>query len=256
MTHPGEDDLVLYHYGETPETSAIAGHLRDCQACANAYDRLRLVLAAVSEADAPEPAADYGARLFERLRPRLAAQAVDAAVTDAAERRVARVLPFARRLRPLLALAATVVVAFMLGRYTREPEVVTVPGPVRERVLLIAVGDHLDRSQMVLAELVHAGGNGEVDIRSERDWAQDLVSANRLYRQAAVRAGERGVASVLDDLERVLVEIATSPDSVSSARLAELSERIESQGILFKLRVLGAQVRDRERAMVRAASRS
>ncbi len=256
MTHVGEDDLVLYHYGETPEASAIAGHLRECGDCACAYDRLRLVLAAVSEADAPEPAADYGSHLYERLRPRLAALADADASAAVAERRLARVLPFARRLRPLLALAATVVVAFMLGRYTREPEVVTVAGPVRERVLLIAVGDHLDRSQMVLAELVHAGGNGNVDISAERDWAQDLVSANRLYRQAAVRAGERQVASVLDDLERMLVLVATSPDSVSSARLDELRERIESQGILFKVRVLGAQVRDRERAMVRAASRS
>jgi hypothetical protein len=256
MTHVEADDLVLYHYGEAPAASAIAGHLRECADCASAYDRLRLVLAAVSEADVPEPDADYGRHLYERLQPRLAARADGDADAAAAERRVARVLPFARRLRPLLALAATVVVAFMLGRYTREPEVVTVPGPVRERVLLIAVGDHLDRSQMVLAELVHAGGNGDVDISAERDWAQDLVSANRLYRQAALRAGERQVASVLDDLERVLVEVATSPDSVPFARLEELRERIESQGILFKVRVLGSQVRDRERAMVRAASHS
>jgi len=256
MTHPGEDDLVLYHYGEAPEASAIAGHLRECADCASDYDRLRLVLLAVGEADAPEPAADYGERLYARLQPRLGVQLDGDPDGEGAERRVARVLPFARRLRPLLALAATVVVAFMLGRYTREPEVVTVPGPVRERVLLIAVGDHLDRSQMVLAELVHAGGNGSVDISAERDWAQDLVSANRLYRQAAARAGEGQVASVLDDLERVLLEVATSPDSVSSARLEELRERIESQGILFKVRVLGAQMRDRERAMVRAASRS
>jgi len=130
------------------------------------------------------------------------------------------------------------------------------PGPVRERVLLIAVGDHLDRAQMVLAELVHASGNGEVDISAEREWAQDLVSANRLYRQSAASAGERGVVSVLDDLERVLVELATSPDALSSDELGALRQRIEAQGIVFKIRVLGSQVRERQRTLLRAASQT
>ena len=117
---------------------------------------------------------------------------------------------------------------------------------MRERILLVAVGEHLERSQMVLIELKNATGNGSVDISAERDWAQELVPANRLYRQAAQRAGEPGVASVLDDLERVLVEIATSPDRLENTGLEELRQRIEAQGILFKVRVVGSQMRERE----------
>ena len=43
------------------------------------------------------------------------------------------------------------------------------------------------------------------------------MTESRLYRQAAVRAGEPGVASVLDELERVLIEVANSPPPVRRA---------------------------------------
>ncbi|MFQ5694512.1 MAG: hypothetical protein ACE5HB_00830, partial [Terriglobia bacterium] len=54
--------------------------------------------------------------------------------------------------------------------------------------------------------------------------------------------------SVLDDLERILLEIANSPETLSSPDFEELRRRIESKGILFKVRVIGSQVRERERA--------
>ena len=83
---------------------------------------------------------------------------------------------------------------------------------IRERILLVAVGDHLERSQMVLAELDNApDGKGKLDISGERRMAEDLLDDNRLYRQTARTTGDNSMASVLDDLERVLLEIAHSP---------------------------------------------
>src|SRR6185503_19709866 len=141
------------------------------------------------------------------------------------------------------------VLAFLLGRFTRERELQIaqpINEPARERILLVAVGEHLERSQMVLVELQNAGGSESVDISTERHRAEELVPANRLYRQAALRAGEPGVANVLDELERVLVEIANSPDRLGMPGLEQIKQRIESQGILFKVRVIGSQVRERE----------
>ena len=51
---------------------------------------------------------------------------------------------------------------------------------------------------------------------------------------------------MLDDLERVLIEIAHSPTEVSSGQLDDLRQQIESRGLLFKVRVLGSQVREQE----------
>jgi len=59
---------------------------------------------------------------------------------------------------------------------------------------------------------------------------------------------DAAVAGVLDDLERVLIEIAHSPDEVSGPQLDDLRRDIEDRGLLFKVRVLGSQARQRESA--------
>jgi len=78
------------------------------------------------------------------------------------------------------------------------------------------------------------------------EMAAELVDDNRLYRQTARNTGNAAVANVLDDLERVLIEIAHSPTEVSSGQLDDLRQQIESRGLLFKVRVLGSQVREQE----------
>lgn len=238
--HLGEDDLVLHHYGESDDGVATEVHLAACADCRGSYEALGRVLAAVGQTEVPVRGQSYGRETWERLRGRIE------------PRRGARVLRFPRRLLPAAAIAASLVAAFLLGRSTQTPgpRVAAEPisAPARERILLIAVGEHLDRSQMVLVELQNARNENGVDITSERRWARELVPANRLYRQAALRAGEPGVASVLEDLERVLVEVAMSPDRLTPAAFEEIRQRIESQGILFKVRVIGSQVREREEA--------
>ena len=52
----------------------------------------------------------------------------------------------------------------------------------------------------------------------------DLKLRRRLYRQTARTTGDSAVASVLDDLERVLIEIAHSPSEVSSEQLDDLRQ--------------------------------
>ena len=160
-----------------------------------------------------------------------------------------------------LAWAATVVLlvatAFFAGRLAPRS---TDPGAaaantaqVRERILLIDLTDHLDRSQMVLVELAAADDQGTVDISDERTRAEQLVAANRLYRQTALSNGDAAVADLLDELERVLVDLAASPEHVSSEELNDVRRRIESRGLLFKVRVVSSDVRQRQRSMVQGA---
>ncbi len=118
----------------------------------------------------------------------------------------------------------------------------------------MAVGDHLERSQIALIELVNSPSGSTVDISGEQERARDLVTENRLYRQAALTTGEPGVASVLDDLERVLVEIANSPSRMTEDEFDQVRKRIEQQGIIFKVRVFGDSVREREYRAVNAVA--
>jgi hypothetical protein len=113
----------------------------------------------------------------------------------------------------------------------------------RERVLLLALSNYLDRSQIVLSEVANAPDGG--DIANERRSAEDLVTENRLLRQTAAKSGDPARAQLLDELERVLMEIAHSPSDTSAPEMESLRNRIEAQGLLFKIRVVGSNVRQK-----------
>jgi hypothetical protein len=249
VRHLNEEELVLHHFGDADRPAALDAHLEECAACRTALAAVGADLA-LSMPEPPERGADYGAQVWARLRPRLAAEPRVVAIEDAAARAVPRPPSRWRQAWAPLALAASLVLAFLLGRHW--PHAVP-PAPVsaaaRERILLVAVGDHLERSEMLLVELVNAGTEGKaVDISSEQQSAEALVGANRLYRQTVARAGDQGVASVLDELERLLVEVAHRPSSITPAELGEIRQRIESRGLLFRVRVIETQVRDKEKA--------
>jgi hypothetical protein len=199
----------------------------------------------------PARDASYGELVWQTLAPRLGTEPRPSSLGWAPWR------SWAGRAALAGAVAAIVAAAFLVGRWsalqpnsvpgqsTTTTIVATTAQPVRERVLLVAVGDHLERSQMVLLELTHTQPAASVDISSEQHWARDLIDSNRLYRQAALRDGDPGIASVLDELERQLLEIANSPSKMSSASFQRLRKHIESEGIVFKVRVVGSQLENR-----------
>lgn len=258
MTHPSEETLNNYVERELSpaEHVQVATHLDACGDCALVVAEIEHVLREASTLGPITPPAHVWTQLQAKLQsPEPKAQSP--------EPRAHSPQPRAHSPQPTLwwalATAAMVVLAFLTGRFMnlreqpRAPESAasTTAAParaaddatVRERVLLIAVGDHLERSQMVLVELAHADVNGELDISEERQLADDLVASNRLYRQTARQMGHANVAGLLDELERVLVEVARGPSTVSMEQLADIQQRIESQGILFKVKVIRSELR-------------
>ena len=252
--HLNDDDLILHYYGEMPaaEESRASSHLAACAACQRDYMALQRVMALVDSAPAADAAPGFERLAWARLEPALASSRRSTwswFVWSPAT----------------LALAAGVLlligVSFTAGRLTRA----TAPAgaapqsaaTVRERILLVDLGDHLDRSQMVLVELVSAAGDtGDVDISTERARAGQLVAVNRLYRQTALSTGDAAMASVLDDLERVLVDIAASPATVSQQDLESVRRRIDSKELLFKVRVVSSQVRERQNTAIQGRAGS
>jgi len=231
MSHLSEDQLVLHYYGEALD-GAEDDHLRMCDTCRAEYRNLQRVLNSVNAAPVPERPPEYGAAVWQRLESQVRGR-----------RRFAWLS--AREWLLAGAMAALLVMAFLAGRLTHHPapQVATNNGPVRERILLVAVGDHLERSQTILVELENSSST---DISYERQAAADLVESNRLFRQTAASAGDTATASVLEDLERVLIEISNSPSEVSRRQLRDLQKEIEERGILFKVKVFASQVQERE----------
>jgi hypothetical protein len=233
--HLQEEQLILHYYGESENAIAVDGHLAGCDQCRAEYRSLMRTLNSIDE-PVPVRGADYGAEVWKKIAPQVGV------------RGWWRDWFAPKRWVPIGAVAALVMAAFLSGRYYQQTQgpVQTAAGQVRERVLLVAVGDHLERSKMVLVELMNAQPGEELNIAAEKTIAENLVESNRLFRQTANATGESAVAGVLDDLERVLLEIAHGPEQLSGDQLNEIRHRIESQGLLFKVRVVESQVRARE----------
>jgi hypothetical protein len=249
MNHLSEEELILHYYGEPGEpgetweagdTLACEHHLEECGDCRSLYASLQRVLNVVDTLPMPERSEEYGAQVWRRIEQRLGTR-----------RRSLWMLPASWRWAAAgAAFAALMATAFVAGRFyprqTRSPQIAAADAQAGERVLLVAVGDYLERSQMVLIELTNANPKGSLDISAEQERAGGLVTETRLYRQTAARTGDGRITGVLDELERVLVEITHAPSNLTHPQLEELRQRLEAEGILFKIRVLGANVRKQE----------
>jgi hypothetical protein len=242
MKHLSEEQLVQQYYGDAEEPVASEEHIRECAACRAEFERLKETLDSMAAFEVPERDEQYGTDVWNRIRAHLPEQ----------EKRNWFAWPRMRRFVVVGALAALIVAAFLLGRISKpgpgQIQTVTNKEDKDKKVLLVALGDHLERSQMVLIELSHAPSSDDVDISSEQRRAEDLLSANRLYRQAAVKNGDADLAAVLDDLERVLMEVTHEPSKLDGEEMQAIQKRIEAKGILFKVRVIGSKVRKDERS--------
>jgi hypothetical protein len=250
--HVTEEELILHYYGEAPNGAAVDDHLTSCAACRAEFSRLQQALALVDTDTVPDPGPGFERRVWARLEPQLQVEPRTSWFSW--------LMPTPARLAWVAGAAAVIVAAFVAGRVS-GPAPAPVPGPNQasaatseasnDGVLVLAVVDHLDRSQMVLVELMNSDlDRPVVNISSEQSRARDLVAANRLYRASAAQAGDDTTGDVLDELERVLIEIANAPEDASKAELDALRARIASRGLLFRVRVVNSEMRLRERQLV------
>jgi hypothetical protein len=253
MTHVSEEQLVAFALDDADQSTrgVIETHLATCGECREALDELRRVLVAASALEVPERSADYGAEVWARLVPNL---------TD----RTARVVSW----RPWLAAAAVLLLtigAFLIGRWShpeQTPVQIATATPqspassIRERVVLAALSDHLDRTERGLVELVNADDRGTIDISAEQAWARDLLDANRLYRQSARGTASPALVSLLGELEPILLDIVHSPSRLSADEFQSLRSRIDDRSLVFKVRVTGADVRARQQALIHSGEKT
>ena len=239
MNHLTEEELILHYYGEESDALAAEQHLDTCESCRHLYASMQRVLNVVDSLPVPARGPEYGAQVWSRLESRLPAR-----------RRLFFLDMRWRWAAAACAVALLLAIAFLAGRFypasVRSPAEMAADPKSGDRVLLVAVGDYLERSQMVLVELANADPDGPLDISSEQERAAGLISESRLYRQSASHNGRDAMAGVLDELEGVLLEITHSPSKITPAALEQIRQRLRAEGILFKIRVLGSNVRDRE----------
>jgi hypothetical protein len=242
MKHLTENELIELYYGEG--VSAANAHLQACRECSAQYAELKQSLEAIQPAVVPQRSADYGERVWENLRWQLIPY----------QKKTAGWRRWAQWKTAVLAIgcATLLVAAFLGGRYwdrsaTHKADVANDPHTA-QRVVLVVLTDHLDRTERMLVELEHADLSDPAENVALQSEARELLASNRLYRATASRAGDPALATALDRLEGVLAEIANDPN-LTAADLQGVRKEMNTDGLLFEIRVLLARIPDQASGM-------
>jgi len=225
-----DDDLLLYYYRDgldAEERARIGAALAEQPELAQRLHRLVARLdAAAAQPDVPVPA-----EVQQRWE----------AALDAAARGTVRALPVRRRFSgQWLALAAAVtgialVVIFQLRQPATVPVAIVPMNTVAPDAAAVespsayenGLKFHLASTERRLASL------GDASPEERARLVETIIGQNRIYAQAAERAGQPQLARVLRAFAPVLEDVATGHAKSTDASLAQLN---------FELRVMQARL--------------
>ncbi|HWE48256.1 MAG TPA: hypothetical protein VG273_00600 [Bryobacteraceae bacterium] len=232
MKHLDEHEMILLYYREPDAPIDAEKHLAECPRCRTEFSALAETLNACLDWTVPAPPLDFGRSVWAQLAPRL-------------PNRAKPVHP----IRIWMAAAAALLLlagAFVAGRSSRAPEQPLTTGlspQARARILAITMADHLDRAELLLTEIENSDSKDSAGFATERDRARDLVHEGRLMRQMVAGSGKTNLLPLLDDIERFVLEVANAPDAVPPGDVAALKQRIGSDSLLFKVRIIESNLR-------------
>jgi hypothetical protein len=231
MSHLTEEQLIEHFFAEDADRMVAETHLRVCSQCEQVYEEISNALAV----RAPEPPArepGYGKRVW---------QSIEGPLRPYPSKPKGRFFIWPRFILVgacLLGLAAAFLGGSLWERSRTHPLQAANLAGAKQRVVLFILDDHLDRSERLLVQLNHAGAETGDPDESLQTEARQLLPDNRLYRQAFPGVRDPMAAAALDHLERVLLELANSPNKLNSADLARIEQEMNTDSLLFQIRVL------------------
>lgn len=254
MPHYTEDELTLYHYGETRRQDRIEQHLQRCASCAAAYRDIARTLAAVGELDVPERDERYGLEVWQRIRHDLPPQ-------DAPWR------VFWYRPALIGAVAVLMVAAFAAGRVwsgSSSPSAVQADNLAELRLELREMREMLMLSlmqqQSATERLRGVTGSGQIDqpggeiVRALLDTLMHdpnvnvrLASVDALRRFSMQDVVRKGTIEALKQSQFPLVQIALidymveTKDKQAAEALRQLSEDATADAVVRSRATLGLE---------------
>lgn len=231
MKHLDEDELIEMYYGEG--TDAANAHLKACRECSANYAKYKESLDTIQPPAVPQRSTDYGEHVWVNLRPQLIPY----------EKKRAKWFGWTQWKAATLAVGCAMLLAmvFLGGRYwerisAKKTNVAGNP-QATQRLVVVVLGDHLDRTERLLVQLNHADLRDRAEDVQLQSEARELLASNRLYRTSASSEGDPALAGALERLEGVLAEIANDPN-LTAADLEHVRKDMNTEGILFEIRVL------------------
>jgi hypothetical protein len=238
MKHLTEEELIGHRYGE--DEPGVTRHLEECGQCAEAYAALRRDLAQLKAVEPPARSALYGEQVWRSLSNSLPVYAM--------QKRIWRRMALWSSLGYAAACALLVAGAFVAGRHwehRKSPITAANDSRTKQQVVLVVLGDHLDRSERLLVELKHADASSGDMASPMQEEARKLLASNRACQQNVAQIDDPALAASLDRLGRVLAEMANEPGGLSNSTIARLQREVSIDGLLFEVRVLRTRVPER-----------
>jgi hypothetical protein len=240
MKHLTEEEMIGHFYSEDLCQAEVEIHLQTCKQCAQVYEEFSQLLRSVPAPALPLRGSEYGAQVW---------QSIQGSLQPYRPMRKGHIF-----YRPQFAYAAACLLflagAFWAGRFWERahsnPLVPSSELQTKERVVLFVLDNHFDRSERLLVQLNHAGGERDYADLPLQTEAQQLLSDNQLYRQSAVQANDPLLNAALDHLERVLLEVANSGNELTRRDIASIQQEMNTQGLLFQIRVLRARISEQK----------
>lgn len=250
MKNITEDDLILLYYGEHEEADLAKTVVESVELTAR-FEQLSAELKLADNFVSPYREDDYGSDVWQRIAPQLETSAVKNNSwlktwwNGSGRPNVS--------LAGAISLALVATLAFMLGRNggheTQVDPLASQGNPINQTALVIAnvdssqllahsVSGHLEQVNLLLTQFA----NSTVSLADESENATDVLVANRLYRQASINQGNTQLATLLTELEPLLIEMAYEAQQHSTASRKRMQKEVKN-GLLFKVRVMNNQLR-------------
>ena len=121
------------------------------------------------------------------------------------------------------------------------------PRRAKQPMVVVVLDEHLDRSERFLVQLKHA------DVDSRR-WRRRCamrrgacLAANKVCRRKRPRRAIPNLTTALDHSIGLLAEAANEPGGLNTRSIARLQKEMNSDGLLFEVRVLRSRIDDHKK---------
>jgi hypothetical protein len=249
MKHITDDDLTLLFYGEHDDP-ALAATVAESSELSARFDALSAELRLADNFIPPHRGDMYGAEVWQKISPQLGEATIQPKKILKGWLNAISQPRFS--LAGALSFVLIAALAFTLGRNGGQDPIsdpgqlihtpaIALEGLDTRRLLKHSVSSHLEQVNVVLTQFA----NSSETSANEARYATDMLVANRLYRQAAMRQGNKQLAEFLAGLEPLLIEMAYEAQSGSAATRERMQQEVRN-GLLFRIRVMNKQLKKSE----------
>lgn len=260
---PMHEVLTDLHYGllDADGERAARLHLTQCSVCASAYADLERLTGAlrVNEAFPQEDSVNWDQ--VARATVRRAMEPAPSFVANWGER-LRRLIPAPMPSWAAAAAGVVLLVAagLMAGRFTGGGPAPLIPDNGEMASVFVPeanidnltvslarqnTAEYLRQTRAVLVSMLDVNidcDKGKVDVSAERAKATELLRRQRLIATELHRMPLARAQGVCDDLEKLLLEVASLADCTRSDEIQSIRDLVEKRQILMRMELLGQEL--------------